>query len=66
MDEAGKNLQVKKRSRATARMDSEEIPLSWEKREIDMDGIKRFFIRCVARAAVDELKRKGFDDERSA
>lgn len=56
MNEAKKSFPPKKPSRATARSVLGEIPLSWEQREVDIEGIRRFFIHLVAQASVEQLK----------
>jgi hypothetical protein len=64
MKEVEENFQGQNPSRAPARPVLADIPLSWANREIDIEGIRRFFIRYAAQAAVEQLKCEDQHDKR--
>jgi hypothetical protein len=58
MGESKENLLPENHSRATARADSAEIPLSWAPRGIDIAAMRRWFIHRVALEAMKELNQE--------
>jgi hypothetical protein len=57
MIDGNEKLHPSIRPRATARADSAQNSVSWASRDIDIEGIRRWFIGRIALEAVEQLKR---------